>query len=72
MEFGTEYDFDVLARHRREIQDEIARDMLAAEVRKATRPAGTDGRSRIERSRGWFGRGWRRDSLPSSGGRAQA
>ena len=62
MEFGTEYDFDVLARHRREIRDEIARDMLAAEVRKAASLARTDGRSRIERSRGWFGRGWRRET----------
>lgn len=62
MDFGTEYDFDVLARHRREIRDEIARDMLAAEARRLRTPAADARRRHTERPRGWFGRGWWRET----------
>ena len=62
MDFGTEYDFEVLARHRREIREEIARDMLAAEARKASPPAPRMARRRIERPLEWFGRPWRRET----------
>lgn len=62
MDFGTEYDFDVLARHRREIREEIARNMIAAEAGKTAALNAPAGGRRIERPRGWLGRGWRRET----------